>query len=90
MVISIKEYGKSLGTREIGKQIRNIIVNDEERTVLDFSDVFIVSNSFSDEIFGALVAQKGYPYLVNKIKLQNTNDEVARVIKNAIIDRMKK
>lgn len=52
------EYGENLGTRPLGKRIREQLlplIEKEERVVLDFTGVNVVSNSFADECIAKLL-----------------------------------
>lgn len=91
MIIRFAAYGESLGTRFLGKKIREDIVNNldhEEKIVFDLSGVELLSNSFADECFGKLVADFGLDYIKSKTTFININPLVSKVIKKAIIDRM--
>lgn len=93
MVIRFKEFGISLGTRELGKKIRSQAVSffaNDGKVVFDFSGVELVSNSFADECFGKLIVEHGLEVTKSKTTFFNANETVSLVIKKAINDRIKK
>ena len=53
-----REYGENLGTRPLGKRVREQLMpllEQDERIVLDFTGVNVVSNSFADECIAKLL-----------------------------------
>lgn len=53
-----REYGENLGTRPLGKRVREQLMpllEQNERVVLDFTGVNVVSNSFADECIAKLL-----------------------------------
>ncbi len=58
VVFSFREYGENLGTRPLGKRVREQLlplIEQNERVVLDFTGVDVVSNSFADECIAKLL-----------------------------------
>lgn len=52
------EYGENLGTRPLGKRVRERLlplIEQNERVVLDFTGVNVVSNSFADECIAKIL-----------------------------------
>ncbi len=52
------EFGENLGTRPLGKRVREQLLpllEKDERVVLDFTGVNVVSNSFADECIAKLL-----------------------------------
>jgi len=52
------EYGENLGTRPLGKRIREKLlplIEKEDCVILDFTGVNVVSNSFADECIAKLL-----------------------------------
>lgn len=52
------EYGEYLGTRQLGAKVKEVlwpVIRSNEKTVLDFSGVKVVSNSFADECLAKLL-----------------------------------
>lgn len=85
-----KEFGNSLGTRSLGRKIRNSVLEDlrmGNRVVFDFGGVEIISNSFADECFGKLVLDFDLSFIKANTTFKNTNKDIVRVIKYAISQR---
>ncbi len=58
VTFSFKEYGENLGTRPLGKRVREslqLVIEQNDRVVLDFTGVDVVSNSFADECIAKLL-----------------------------------
>lgn len=58
VTFSFKDYGENLGTRSLGKRVREQLMpllEQDERVVLDFTGVNVVSNSFADECIAKLL-----------------------------------
>lgn len=58
VTFSFREYGENLGTRPLGKRVREQLMpllEQNERVVLDFTGVNVVSNSFADECIAKLL-----------------------------------
>ena len=52
------KYGENFGTREMGAKIRQellVLLEGDERIVLDFTGVNVVTNSFADECIAKLL-----------------------------------
>ncbi|MBR1550244.1 MAG: STAS-like domain-containing protein [Bacteroidales bacterium] len=53
-----RDFGENLGTRQLGQQAREKLMpllEGDERVVLDFTGVDVVSNSFADECIAKLL-----------------------------------
>ena len=60
VTFSFREYGENLGTRPLGKRVREQLMpllEQDERVVLDFTGVNVVSNSFADECIAKLLLE---------------------------------
>lgn len=58
VTFSFRNYGENLGTRPLGKRVREQLLpllEQDERVVLDFTGVNVVSNSFADECIAKLL-----------------------------------
>ena len=58
VIFSFRKYGENLGTRPLGKRVREQLlpmIEQNERVVLDFTGVNVVSNSFADECIAKLL-----------------------------------
>ncbi len=61
--------------RELNDAVRN-----GEKSVLDFSTVESISDSFADELFGVFALQHGVEKLVEYALITNANEDVYRTI----------
>lgn len=53
-----RDFGENLGTRPLGQKVREQLMpllEKEDRVVLDFTGVNVVSNSFADECIAKLL-----------------------------------
>ncbi len=90
MEIRFKDMANSLGTREVGRSIREKIEHNISSgiiTTLNLEDVGVVSNSFSDECFAKLLFKHSLPEIKSSIKFKNANPFVAKVIANSFRQR---
>ena len=58
VIFRFRDYGKNLGTRMLGRQVRERLMpmlEQNECVVLDFTGVNVVSNSFADECIAKLL-----------------------------------
>jgi len=83
-VIKLSDFGKSMGTRELGNEIRNGVLSslkDNSQVLFDFSNVDIISSAFADELLGKLFNELGEEVFKNKIKINNfSNEETKKLI----------
>lgn len=89
------EYGENLGTRQLGSRVRNLLLplvseNENEKVVLDFSGVNVVSNSFADECLGKLLLYMSLEELKKKTTFVNVNDFAKKNIAIAFKRRIKR
>lgn len=89
MIIKLKEFGTSLGSRILGKEVSNMIdFNRKENIILDFQDVNMVTSSFADEVVGKNCAKLGLHNFFDKVQIINTSEQIKLILKKAIIDRL--
>lgn len=89
MIVDLKEFGTSLGSRVLGKQVSNMINFDKEGEItLDFQDVKMVTSSFADEVIGKNCARLGLHNFFKKVQIINTSEQIKLILKKAIIDRL--
>ncbi len=58
VIFNFREYGENLGTRPLGKRVRESLqplIEQNGLVVLDFTGVNVVSNSFADECIAKLL-----------------------------------
>lgn len=89
MIVRLKEFGTSLGSRVLGKEVSNMIdFEKEEEIILDFQDVKLVTSSFADEVVGKNCAKLGLHNFFKKVQVINTSEQIRLILKKAIIDRL--
>ena len=89
MIVAMRQYGTTLGTRNLGRLVydelqRLLLQCGSERIVLDFDGVRAVTNSFADEVFGRLVETIGLEELQNRTTFRNIDRLSALSIRIAI------
>ena len=89
MIVKLKEFGTSLGSRVLGKEVSNMInFEKEDEIILDFNGVKMVTSSFADEVIGKNCAKLGLHNIFNKVQIVNVTDQIKLIIKKAIMDRL--
>lgn len=89
MIVKLKEFGTSLGSRVLGKEVSNMIeLEKEDEIILDFQDVKMVTSSFADEVVGKNCAELGPHNFFDKVQIINTSEQTKLILKKAIIDRL--
>lgn len=89
MIVKLKEFGTSLGSRVLGKEVSNMInFEKEDEIILDFEDVKMVTSSFADEVVGKNCAKLGLHNFFKKVQIINTSEQIKLILKKAIIDRL--
>ena len=76
VTFSFREYGENLGTRPLGKRVREQLMpllEQDERVVLDFTGVNVVSNSFADECIAKLLLTMPLSELESRTTFQGLN-----------------
>jgi hypothetical protein len=89
MIVNLKEFGTSLGSRVLGKEVSNMInFEKEDEIILDFNGVKMVTSSFADEVVGKNCAKFGLHNFFNKVQIVNTSEQIKLILKKAILDRL--
>lgn len=89
MIVKLKEFGESLGSRVLGKEVSNMIgFEKEDEIILDFEGVKMVTISFADEVIGKNCAKLGLHNFFKKVQIINTSEQIKLILKKAIIDRL--
>lgn len=89
MIVRLKEFGISLGSRVLGKQVSNMIdFEKEDEIILDFQDVKLVTSSFADEVVGKNCVKLGLHNFFKKVQIVNTSEQIKLILKKAIMDRL--
>lgn len=91
MFVKLKEFGTSLGSRVLGKEVSNMIdFEKEEEIIVDFQDVKLVTSSFADEVIGKNCATLGLHDFFKKVQIVNSSEQIKLILKKAIMDRLTK
>ena len=83
--------GENLGTRMLGEKVRNMLlpmIQTEEKVVLDFEGVNMVSNSFADECLAKLLLSMPLEELKRRTTFRGVNNFVRKNIAVAFKRRM--
>ena len=88
MIVKLKDFGTSLGSRVLGKEVSSLIdFEKEDEIILDFDEVKMITSSFADEIIGKNCAKLGLHNFFKKVQIINTSEQIKHILKKAIIDR---
>ena len=91
---SLKNESVSFGSRKAGTPVRNKLKNlisfldANQKVVVDFADIQLVSSSFADEVFGKLFFELGPLEFSTKLELRNIHPIVKLLVDKAIVQRM--
>ena len=89
MIVNLKDFGVSLGSRVLGKEVNNLIdFGKEEEIILDFHDVKMVTSSFADEVVGKNCARLGLHNFFKNVQIVNASEQIKLILKKAILDRL--
>ena len=70
------DFGKNLGTRSLGQKVRECLMpllEGNERVVLDFTGLDVVSNSFADECIAKLLLTMSLAELKSRTTFRGLN-----------------
>ena len=76
VTFSFREYGENLGTRPLGKRVREQLlplIEQNSCVVLDFTGVNVVSNSFADECIAKLLLVMSLAELKSRTTFRGLN-----------------
>ena len=91
VVFRFRDIGECLGTRMLGSHIRKellALIHDNDKVVLDFSGVEIISNSFADECIAKLLLCMSFEELKAHTTFKGVNDFVRKNIAIALKRRL--
>ena len=89
MIVKLKEFGESLGSRVLGKEVSNMIgFEKEDEIILDFEGVKMVTSSFADEVIGKNCARLGLHNFFKNVQIVNASEQIKLILKKAILDRL--
>ena len=81
------EYGADLGTRQIGVKVRTDLlplVMGDEKVVLDFTGVDVVTNSFADECIAKLLLVMSLSELKSRTTFKGLNPIASESVLTAL------
>ena len=87
VTLSFREYGENLGTRPLGKRVREQLIpllEQDERVVLDFTGVNVVSNSFADECIAKLLLTMPLSELKSRTTFRGLNPIASESVLTAL------
>lgn len=82
-----RNFGENLGTRQLGQQVREKLIpllEGNERVVLDFTGVNVVSNSFADECIAKLLLTMSLAELKTRTTFRGLNPLASESVLTAI------
>lgn len=83
VVFKFAQFGENFGTREMGAKIRQQLrplLDGDERVVLDFSGVNVVTNSFADECIAKLLLEMSLDDLKKHTTFKGLNPVAERSV----------
>ena len=87
VTFSFIQYGENLGTRPLGKRVRESllpVIEQNECVVLDFTGVNVVSNSFADECIAKLLLSMSLSGLKSRTTFRGLNPVAAESVLAAL------
>ena len=87
VTFNFKEFGENLGTRPLGKRVREQLlpmIEQNERVVLDFTGVNVVSNSFADECIAKLLLTMPLSELKSRTTFRGLNPIASESVLTAL------
>ena len=87
VVFSFRKFGENLGTRPLGQKVREQLMpllEKDERVVLDFTGVNVVSNSFADECIAKLLLTMSLDELKAHTTFRGLNPVAAESVLTAL------
>ncbi len=82
-----RDFGENLGTRPLGQKVREQLMpllQKDERVVLDFTGVNVVSNSFADECIAKLLLTMSLAELKAHTTFRGLNPVAAKSVLTAL------
>ena len=86
------EYGTDFGTRDMGQKLRQkllSLIKENDKVVLDFTGVNVVSNSFADECIAKLLLEMPLDQLKQHTTFRGLNPLAERSVLVALQRRYK-
>jgi STAS-like domain of unknown function (DUF4325) len=91
-VINLASYGTDLSSRSTGVAVRDAMVaalrQEAGRVSVDCAGVRTLSESFADEVFGILVAERGKSWFKQHVAVVGLSENTRAAILRAIAERL--
>ena len=87
VTFNFREYGENLGTRPLGKRVRESLqplIEQNDLVVLDFTGVNVVSNSFADECIAKLLLVMSLAELKSRTTFRGLNPIASECVLTAL------
>ena len=87
VTFNFREYGENLGTRPLGKRVRESLqplIEQNDCVVLDFTGVNVVSNSFADECLAKLLLVMSLTELKSRTTFRGLNPIASECVLTAL------
>ena len=87
VTFNFREYGENLGTRPLGKRVRESLqplIEQNDCVVLDFTGVNVVSNSFADECIAKLLLVMSLAELKSRTTFRGLNPITSESVLTAL------
>ena len=87
VTFNFREYGENLGTRPLGKRVRESLqplIEQNDCVVLDFTGVNVVSNSFADECIAQLLLVMSLDELKSSTTFRSLNPIASESVLTAL------
>ena len=87
VTFNFKEFGENLGTRPLGKRVREQLlplIEQNDCVVLDFTGVDVVSNSFADECIAKLLLEMSLSELKSRTTFRGLNPIASESVLTAL------
>ena len=90
VTFNFKEFGENLGTRPLGRRVREQLlplIEQNDCVVLDFTGVDVVSNSFADECIAKLLLEMSLSELKSRTTFRGLNPIASESVLTALCRR---
>lgn len=90
-VIRLNQWGIALGSRDLGVEVRQKLLNEMELSdqpiTVSFENIVMISSSFADECFGKLISVIGLGQFKGCFRVEGLHDNNIRLILNAAVNK---
>ena len=92
IIYKVGEHAEGTGTRDSAIRVKNEILNilgEEQKPItLDFTDVEVISSSFSDELLAKLFLSLGLFQFNNLIKIKGLDKSQQNILQRSVLQRI--